>query len=519
VPDAGIATLAPPLAPAPSGLIARAYPEIIAALIVLVATAASCIVPPCADVSWQLWIAHHLRHGARLYGDIMEVNPPLWFWMAMPIDALAEMTGLSSWPLLIGATGLATLASLIATGRLIGHLPAPHRAALLAYAALVILIMPMTDMAQREQFALIGALPYLALVACRCEGRNVPLGLALGVGAGAAIGFALKHYFLLVPGLLELWLLAGQGRGWRPLRPETLITAAVGALYAVAILIFAPGFVTAMLPLVTLAYGGNGTSLDRLIQLPQIVWLAIIPLLLANHRLLRARTAPLTTAALIAASGFAAGWFIQHKGWLYHSIAATGCLAMALALLLAEAGGRVNRLARLAAPAMLVLPLAYGLLRGAQAESPAQRDAHAAVAGMLPGDSVAFVTSDPALAWPTTYLQGFRYPTRYYGFWMLQAIVTHEQTDHDPRFAALNRRITAEMVTDYRCAPPERILFSRPAGPGQRDLDMLAFFSRDPDFAALMRHYRPLRVAGELAVYTRISPLVPPPPGACRRGV
>ena len=40
-----------------------------------------------SDVSWQLWIARQLNGGARLYRDIVEVNPPLWFWMALPVDA------------------------------------------------------------------------------------------------------------------------------------------------------------------------------------------------------------------------------------------------------------------------------------------------------------------------------------------------------------------------------------------------------------------------------------------------
>ena len=43
------------------------------------------------DTSWQLWVAERLHHGARLYSDIMETNPPLWFWMALPVDSLAQL--------------------------------------------------------------------------------------------------------------------------------------------------------------------------------------------------------------------------------------------------------------------------------------------------------------------------------------------------------------------------------------------------------------------------------------------
>src|SRR6185369_2684308 len=43
-----------------------------------------------SDVAWQLWIARRLHAGAHLYRDIIEVNPPLWFWMALPIDRAAD---------------------------------------------------------------------------------------------------------------------------------------------------------------------------------------------------------------------------------------------------------------------------------------------------------------------------------------------------------------------------------------------------------------------------------------------
>src|SRR3546814_6831302 len=46
------------------------------------------------------------------------------------------------------------------------------------------------------------------------------------VGCLAAFGFALKHYFVLAPILLELWLLMGAKRNWRPFRPETVTLAA-----------------------------------------------------------------------------------------------------------------------------------------------------------------------------------------------------------------------------------------------------------------------------------------------------
>jgi hypothetical protein len=110
-------------------------------------------------------------------------------------------------------------------------------------------------MGQREQLALIGTLPYAALIAARRERRDVPPVLAFLIGAGAAVVFALKHYFLVVPLLLELWLLVELPRQWRWRRPETIAMISVGAAYAAAIVIWASDYFTRIVPLARLAYG------------------------------------------------------------------------------------------------------------------------------------------------------------------------------------------------------------------------------------------------------------------------
>ena len=44
-----------------------------------------------SDVAWQLWIGQRMLAGANLYRDIIETNPPLWFWMALPLDRIAAI--------------------------------------------------------------------------------------------------------------------------------------------------------------------------------------------------------------------------------------------------------------------------------------------------------------------------------------------------------------------------------------------------------------------------------------------
>src|SRR3569833_1085483 len=80
-----------------------------------------------SDVAWQLWIAGRVHAGARLYTDIIEVNPPLWFWMALPLDRLAALLHVRvDEVLIVTVSGLAALA-LAATDALLRHVPTPRR--------------------------------------------------------------------------------------------------------------------------------------------------------------------------------------------------------------------------------------------------------------------------------------------------------------------------------------------------------------------------------------------------------
>src|SRR5438309_9306535 len=252
--------------PAPGAL----WPLLCALLLTLAVTALRLTGTVDSDVASQLQIAQRIHEGARLYRDIVEVNPPLWFWMALPIDRFAALLHLEATEVLIAAVGLLVALSLAATDRFLRHIDPPRRAMFLAYAALILAALPWMHVGQREQIVLIGTLPYAALIAARRAERPVSPLLAIGIGIGAALGFALKHYFLIVPAALELWLLACTGSRWRPLRLETLAMVGVGAAYAAALLV-EQNYLIRIVPLVRLAYGQFGPHSVRFLFNPYVV--------------------------------------------------------------------------------------------------------------------------------------------------------------------------------------------------------------------------------------------------------
>jgi len=471
-----------------------------------------------SDVAWQLWIAGRIHAGANLYTDVIETNPPLWFWMALPVDTIASTLHLPIEAVLVACIGGLVALSLAATNRLIGHIDTERRALLLSYAALTLVAMPWVHLGQREQIALIGTIPYAALIAGRRKGPRISPLLAASIGIGAAFGFALKHYFLITPALLELWLLAGQRRRWRPIRPETIAIVVLVLAYAAAMLAFERDYLTNVLPLLRLAYGDFGPpSIRYLFGPPAVVSLATLGLLAAHHRIVR--SAPFAGALSVAAVGFAAGYFIQFKGWPYHAIPLLGCASVGLAALLAEAKTWPAVL-RIVAPTLLLFPLGLAAVE-ARSNVSQTPDLQRAISGLREGDTVGFLTENTAVPWSVTLQHGFRYASRYNGYWMMSAVYANRRkTTPDPRVTLLGQQIVSQTVADFRCLPPRRIIVARPtAGTWtENTADILPFFMGDPAFADLLRHYRPVGRT-TLDVYELTAPLPPLHSSKCRRGV
>jgi len=469
----------------------------------------------CPDVAGQFWYANAMRRGVRLYTDIVEINPPLWFWMAMPIDALADWLRLRTEPLAILAVAALVLLAMAAVGRLLDHLPGLRRIALLAYLAAVLLILPARQLEQREHLALIAAIPYLVLAATRQRGDRVSPLLAAAIGLAAGLGLALKPYFLAVPLLVECWHLAALRRAYRPLRPETVALAAVGVAYGAAVLLFARDYITVTLPLLRSAYGAVASSAVGSSPL-LVIWLLLALPILSQHRAIRSGRAPVTAALLIGGGGFAVAWALQHKAWFYHGLPTTGCLALALAAVVAEVGLPRNKALGVSVPALLLLPLMFATIDMEMRVTP-ENDLGPAVADLREGDAFGLISASGATSWPALVNRGFRLSSRYGQYWMLHAI---DAAPGDAALAALGRRVIRETAFDYRCLPPKVIIFTRPG----RDLadapptaDPLRYFLRVPEFADVLSHYRVWRSTPFYDAYRQVTPLAPVGRTLCRR--
>jgi hypothetical protein len=474
--------------------------------------------PLCSDVSGQFWIAHAMRRGARLYTDLIEINPPLWFWMAMPLDWLAESLRVRTEPVTIIAVALWILLAVHACRRLLAGEDAKRLTLFLLYTVVIVQIVPMQITEQREHLALIGAAPYLVLAAERRQERAVSAVIAILVGIAAGLGLALKPYFLAVPLLTEVWLWRSLRGDWRPLRPETVALVGAGAMYFLAVVLFAPQFLTDVVPRLYPVYEAAGPSLFGAVDGSPLLWALMLLGMAPYRRAILEGKAPLTTAFLLGFAGFAFAYLAQHKAWLYQELPAAACLALALAAVVMQQGWPASRL-RLFLPALLLWPLAFVFDRTGVKINP-RTDIARAIRDLKPGDAFGLVSNTGLTGWSSFLHRGLINASRYNEYWILLSYDAHWR---EPWIRQAMARAVRETALDYRCLPPKVIVFTNYERFSRRAKQRhyvannpYRLFMSVPEFAFVMSHYRLADRYGFFDVYRPVKPMPPVNRALCR---
>jgi hypothetical protein len=452
--------------------------------------------PLINDVAWQMWIGERLNGGARLYVDILEINPPLWFWLGAGVQGLSEKTGVGAVQalfLLFAATAVAgqVLALALARSRW-------EQGALVGSLIAFLLLSSPYALGQREQFAFLAVVPWIMLAGRHAERVAVAPWLAVAIGVLAASGLLLKPYLLIVPLALEAWLLM-RAREWRRWpRPEVVALIFAGAAYGVAILWLTPEYLSAMVPLIRTAYAGYDSDLAGLLLGPDVV----APLLMLAGCLAASRTdRPATLgASLVAGAAFLVAGLWQFKGFAYHFLPALGFALLAVALSL-------PRLKRASAVPKACVLLGVVLAGATVARESARSDGFAAAATSdLPrGATVLMLSESASAAWPLIAERGFIWPSRHMAQWMLAEVwLAKAQGRSSPQLERLGRSVVREAAADIVRSRPSKLLFDRRYDPASGGI--VDFFEAEPSFAAAMQSYWREPDVGYLEVYRRKAP-------------
>lgn len=419
-------------------------------------------IPLSHDVSWQFWIARQMANGVPIYERIMEINPPLWFWMAIPLHIMGTEIGIQPDRLYIITILLFSAWSTLITGRLLFGVETNRQFGAMIALLAFFWVAPLYDFGQREQLSLILALPYCVLMFKRVQKEAVASWVVIIISIAGAAGFALKHYFALVPILLEIWYFSYH-RSWQNIiRTETIILGTSAFIYIAVILYFTPDFASKIVPLVASSYGGYERSfIVQLIRVEVLVWLCAIVTLFRLRKTLENRDKQIGDMLAISAIGYAASYFLQQKGWQYHAIPGAAFASLMLIHYLSCQRDPFKIMA--AHPFALIGAIVFlttGVARGPY-NSDWAADMPRYFATTSPGDSVMIFTADPRRVFP--FIEDYKlvWPSRHFAHWMLAAIVRAEANPAKFMTPELNKvafDIRQQAVDDMICNPPTIIL-------------------------------------------------------------
>jgi hypothetical protein len=477
-------------------------------VIVLVAVALRAIVVANADVSWGLVMAEKWLDGARLYVDIIEVNPPATvFLYAVPI-VLERVSGARAEIFVDALVFLAVGLSLWLAGRILlaaKLLEPAEKLPLLTVLAAVLTILPAQTFGEREHIALVVFLPLLAVAAARAVGKSPALPMAILAGIGGGIAVVIKPHFA---GAIVCTAAAAAlgARSWRPLFAlENWIAAAMLAAYAILVMVAFPHFGSDVLPLVMAVYVPvKAVFVKFIVFVATPIWVATLLVIALIKR--GAMVKPPFSLLLASSFGFSISYYAQQKGWAYHSypMLALALIALALAFIDRWHRGPVDNSDRLT---RIGTALVGAVLAGATfcwMNFAVDRSALAApIQAIAPHPKMLMIGGDLAVGHPITRQVGGIWVSRVSAQWITGGVWLRRLGETlDPAtdarleaYAGLDRTMLIEDIARNR---PDVILIQLMPG-----FDWPAWARVDPALAAELEAYRPYQTVRDVLILRR----------------
>lgn len=497
------------------------------------------------DTGFLLDAASRVLDGARLYVDVVEINPPLVVALNAVAVLCARALGVSEILVYrVGVTAVLLAALGLSTLWLRRLLPGELglQRALVLMLAFVLFALAGPDFGEREHLVLALLLPYLLLVASRGLGHRIPAHQGLWPGVVAGIAFALKPHFLLVWFGVEAWLRGTRRVPRAGLLPETLGVAGILVTYVLLIVVLTPEY----LDVVRLLAGPYSRFLydpfwHVLVAGPGAVlaWFALLTFVAlrgrVRHQTLWVSLALATAACLLAGAA-------QQKGLGYHLYPASAFATVLLGLVALDTapavGGGVRLLYRTVAAAVFAASVVVVSLdrvvaaagRAAASDEGEFQRMVRLVRGRAANAGVFVMSYHIRSAYPLINYSGARSASRFPHLWILAAeyldqlkqdrpLRYHEWQEMSPSERYMNRAVLEDLERR-----PKLLVVLRPARDlpvnGYRRLDYVAYFSRVPEIGKIFQEYRLIADTGDYLVYQwtrsanqRTGPAPGPAPG------
>jgi hypothetical protein len=272
-------------------------------------------------------------------------------------------------------------------------------------------------------------------------------------------------------------------------------------LYVAATFVLFPEFLTVVGPLVRDVYLPLKQPWTVLLEKPAMTFWATA--LLAAVVLKRGSRLDGPFVLLLATSaGFASGFFLQAKGWPYHSypMIALAFLALGYALISHAPIKRTDRLFRVGAALLLAALFARAMLWFDVAFDA--RPLQDKVATLGPHPVILAISAEPGIGHPLVRAVGGTWVSRQQGLWV-QAY-QQELRNRGELSAAADRlldtyaaRERAMLIADIKTRPPTMVLVDDLTGDGS------GWLKAHPDVADLLKNFRIVDTVNKVAILTR----------------
>jgi hypothetical protein len=443
------------------------------------------------DVSWINYGVTRLLSGAKLYDDIVEVNPPTIYYLSMPPIWLATVTGYDSSPLYV--LWVMLVAALSASiGYFTFNDKRPQTLALcLAYACLVTVLIG-EAFGQREHLMIMLLSPYVFLKIAKLEKPGSRPVLAVLIGVLAAVAIALKPHYLLV--IIALEAMEMYRRKRFAFSAETIAGLLTALVLLAGLLVFHPEFFKAIIPLAAKAYlpfyRESTTTILGMFGLT--VSLLTIQVFAEKRGGFQGPGSALLTAS--AASALA--MLLQFRGFPYQILPALFFLIMSSAYWIFAP--KPTEATWIAFPGIIVLTFLMRL------NSPLAYQAAYPPAELTPkGTSIAIFSTNIGDGFPFAPAKGLVWTSRFPSLWFMPFLFESDRAVRmnlpiDQSDVNLAVEFRKQVLDDLIASKPDMIMMRTVKDPMiKTPVDYLATLSKDPRFGAFFANYsQDIEVAG-----------------------